>query len=43
VRAHFPSEHMVGVTLINRFNAIFKDGGPEVTISHDFLGCRKPR
>jgi hypothetical protein len=31
VRVHFSSEHLVGVTLLNRFNAIFKDGGPEVT------------
>jgi hypothetical protein len=36
------SEHLAGVTLLNRFNAIFKDGGPEVTNSQDFLGYRKP-
>ena len=42
VRAHFSSEHLVGVTLLNLFNAIFKYGGPEVTDSQDFLGCCKP-
>jgi hypothetical protein len=43
VQTHFLSEHLAGVTLLNHFNAIFKDGGPEVTGSQDFLGCRKPR
>jgi hypothetical protein len=42
VRAHFSSEHLAGVTLLNHFNTIFKYGGPEVTDSQDFLGCRKP-
>jgi hypothetical protein len=43
VRMHFLSEHLAGVTLLNCFNTIFKDGGPKVTGSQEFLGCRKPR
>jgi hypothetical protein len=42
VRVHFLSEHLAGVTLLNHFNTIFKYGGPQVTGSQDFLGCRKP-
>jgi hypothetical protein len=42
VRAHFLSEHLAGVKLLNHFNDIFKDSGPEITSSRDFLGCRKP-
>jgi hypothetical protein len=42
VRAHFLSEHLAGVTLLNWFNTIFKYGGPEVMDSQDFLGCHKP-
>jgi len=39
----FSSEHLVGVTLFNCFNAIFKDHRPEKTGSQYFLGCCKPR
>jgi hypothetical protein len=38
VRAHFSSEPLVGVTLLNRFNAIFKYSRPEIIGSQDFLG-----
>jgi hypothetical protein len=43
MRAHFSSEHLVGVTLLNHFDTIFKYSGLEITSSQDFLGCRKPR
>jgi hypothetical protein len=43
VQKHFSSEHLAGVTLLNCFNTIFKDGGPKLTISQDCLGCHKPR
>ena len=43
VRALFSSEHLGGVTLLNCFNTIFKDGGPKLIGSQDFLGCHKPR
>jgi hypothetical protein len=42
VQAYFPSEHLVGLTLLNHFSEVFKYGGLEVTNSQDFLGCRKP-
>jgi hypothetical protein len=42
IQVHFPSEHLVGVTLLDRFDAIFKDRWPKITISHNFLGCHKP-
>ena len=41
MQAHFLSEHLAGVTLLNCFNTIFKDGGLELNGSKDFLGCRK--
>jgi hypothetical protein len=43
VRAHFSSEHLEGVTLLNCFNTIFKDSRLEITDSQNVLGCRKPR
>jgi hypothetical protein len=43
VRAHFSSENMAGVTLLNYFNTIFKDSRLEITSSQDFLGYHKPR
>jgi hypothetical protein len=42
VRAHFPSEHLVGVTLLNLLNAIFKDRWPKIISSQNCLGCCKP-
>jgi hypothetical protein len=36
VRAHFPSEHLVGVTLLNCFYTIFKDSRTEITGSNIF-------
>ena len=41
MRAHFSSEHLVGVTLLNHLNTIFKDRCPEITGSQNFLGCHK--
>jgi hypothetical protein len=43
MRAHFLSEHLAGVTLLNRFNAIFKDRRQKIIGLQNFLGCRKPR
>jgi hypothetical protein len=31
MRAHFPSEHLARVTLLNRFTIIFKDRWPKIT------------
>jgi hypothetical protein len=42
MRVHFLSEHLAGVTLLNRFDTIFKDSRTKITGSQDFLGCRKP-
>jgi hypothetical protein len=43
MRAHFLSEHLVGVTLINHFNTIIKDSMPEIIGLQIFLSCRRPR
>jgi len=43
MRENFSSEHLVGVTLINCFNTIFKDRRPEIIGLQDFLSCRKLR
>jgi hypothetical protein len=43
MRAHFLSEHLVGVTLLKHFDTIFKDRWPKINDSQNFMGCRKPR
>jgi hypothetical protein len=42
MRAHFKSEHLVGVTDINHFNTIFKYRWPKINGSQIVLDCRKP-
>jgi hypothetical protein len=42
MQVHFSSEHLARVTLLNCFNAIFKDRWLEITGSQNFLGFRKP-
>jgi hypothetical protein len=43
MRAHFSSEHQLGLTLLNHFNTIFKDKWLEITGSQKFMGHRKAR
>jgi hypothetical protein len=43
MRAHFTSEHLLGVTLLNHINTIFKDRWPKIAGSQNFLGRRRPR
>ena len=42
-RVHFLSEHLARVTLLNRFNTIFKYSRPKITILQNVLSRRKPR
>jgi hypothetical protein len=42
MRAHFLSEHLAGVTLLNCFNTIFKDRWPEITGSQNFWVVTSP-
>jgi hypothetical protein len=41
VQGHLLSEHLAGVTLLDRFDTIFKNRWPKITNSQYFLGCRK--
>jgi hypothetical protein len=42
MRVHFSSEHLIGVTLLNLVDAIFKNRRQKINVSQNFLGCRKP-
>jgi hypothetical protein len=43
MRVHLTSEHLVGVTLLDCFNIIFKNRQPKITGTQYFLGSHKPR
>ena len=40
--AHFSSIHLTRMTLLDRFNTIFENRGPEVASTQNLLGCSKP-
>jgi hypothetical protein len=37
MQAHFPSEHLAVVALLNHFNTILEDSRPEITGSQNIL------
>jgi hypothetical protein len=43
MQAHILSENLARMTLLDRFNIIFKNRWPKIIGSQNLLGCRKPQ